>query len=47
MSFTLLTILIMICSVLSGFFLLGVIIPISCTVGECISDKLESFLSRF
>ena len=47
MNGTLLTILIMISSVLSGFFLLGIVIPISCTIGDLISDKVESFLRRF
>lgn len=44
MSASLFTIIIMISAILSGFFLLGIIIPISCTVGDLISDKVDSFL---
>lgn len=47
MSGILLAILIMISSILLGFFILGIVIPISCTIGDIISDKIESFLRSF
>lgn len=37
-------IMILILSVLTGFFLLGIVIPVSVSIGDVLSDRITSFL---